>query len=111
MSLFIHGYCQRVIHLLSVKCRKTLCQQCNLAVHQTNDQSEDQVVSDDEFIVEDPDPVPMPSLIICLEALVKLRSCFHYEGTEYDDDMERIMKVLRKKAEMKKQTAITDYFR
>ena len=110
LSLFIHGYCERVIRLLSVKCRKTLCQQCNLAVQQTNNQSEDQVVSDDEFIVEDPEPVPKPSLINCLEALVTFRSYFHYEGTECED-MERIEKVLRKKAEMKKQPAITDYFR
>ena len=87
------------------------CQQCNLAVQQTNNQSEDQVVSDDEFIVEDPEPVPKPSLINCLEALVTLRSYFHYDGTEYDEDMELIEKVLRKKAEMKKQTAITNYFR
>ena len=111
MSLFIHGYCQRVIRSLRVKCRKTLCQQCKLAVQLTNNQSEDQVVSHDEFIVEDPEPVPKPSLINCLEALVTLRSYFHYEGTEYDEDMERIGKVLQKKAEMKKQTAITDYFR
>ena len=111
LSLFIHGYCQRVICLLSLKCRRTLCQHCNLAVQRTTNQSEDQVVSDDEYIVEDPELVPKPSLINCLEALVTLRSYFHYEGTEYDEDMERIEKVLRKKAEMKNQTAITDYFR
>ena len=72
-----------------------------MAVQQTNNQSEDQVASDDEFIVEDPEPVPKPSLVNCLEALVTLRSYSHYEGTEYDEDMEGIEKVFRKKAEMK----------
>ena len=40
--------------------------------------------------------------------LVTFRAYFRYEGTECDEDMERIEKVLRKKTEMKKQTAITD---
>ena len=86
-----------MIRLLNVKCRKTLCQQCNLAVQLTNNQSEDQVVSDNEFIVEDTEPVPKPSLINCLEALVTLRSYFHYEGTKYDEDMERIAKSFGRK--------------
>ena len=91
-----------MIRLLSVKCRKTLCQQCNLAVQQTNNQSEDQVVSDDELLLEDPEPVPKKSPINCLEALVTLRSYFHYEGTENDEDMERIQKVLRKRSRNEK---------
>ena len=70
----------------------------DLAVQQTNNQSEDQI-SDHEFIVEDPEPVLKRSLINCLEALLTLHSYFHYEGTECDEDMERIEKVLRKKAD------------
>ena len=70
----------------------------------------DNIPDSDEDDIFDPDPQPKPTLVNCFEALVTLRSYFHYEENDCEQEMEKIEACLRKNIERRKQTSITDFF-